>query len=461
MWWFPTLWERFFVNLEGVLYRACRSPITSGEASGCDSSKFMKIHLLDTGENHLIPLSDIPLDAFYEMPPEVMEVPPLAIKCIVNNIEIESGDGPGSDGFEQFIADNVYKTFAFEVVSIEDDKLVVNVLPYASSETSSIDIDEEFNDGLSGENVNLVMAAPVAQPIHPTALTKEYFTQQELEILDEEPLNTGNALVAVQGFQTHDDRNICQFYDPELRGCWKGGRCKQLHISKIEDGTCRDRQRIHMTDIPKSFPLPQLFSIIPIEITSFIRGVRFYCRYPTLKTRRDGITLEHLLDEMNSEDEVSQYQRFKFMPGFKELVIVQSNDGRFYRARVEELLDEDCSAELLLVDFGILEKASLKMLYHWVPRFNYLEFQTVEMEIANIQLPRGGHYEDIQVKILKIMDKSPNNMLQAIIVENVVAIRCKLLDEYGDDIGEMLAGEGFARLRSVDPPFIKETRIPV
>lgn len=419
----------------------------------------MKIHLLDTGENHLIPIPDIPHDAFYEMPPEIMEVPPLAIKCAVGNIEIESRDGAGSGSFEQFIADNVYKTFAFEVVSIEDDKLVVNVLPYASSSATN-SIDEEFNDGLSGENVNLVMAAPVAQP-HATALTKEYFTQQELEILDEEPLNTGNALVAVQGFQTHDDHNICKFYDPELRGCWKGGRCKQLHISKIVDGTCRDRQRIHIMDVSKSFPLPKLFSIIPIEITSFIQGVRFFCRYPTLKTRRDGITLEHLIEEMNLEDEVSQYQRFKFMPGFKELVIVQSNDGQFYRARVEGLLDDDCSAELLLVDFGIVEKTSLKMLYHWVPRFNYLEFQAVEMEIANIQLPPGGHYEDIQVKILEIMDKSPNNMLQAMIVENVVAIRCRLLDQYGDDIGEMLAGEGFARLRSVNPPFIKETRIPV
>lgn len=62
-------------------------------------------------------------------------------------------------------------------------------------------------------------------------------TQEELDELNEEPLNTENAMVAIMGYDPKDDRRICKFTDPRTNACFKGRHCKLEHTTKLK-GQC-------------------------------------------------------------------------------------------------------------------------------------------------------------------------------------------------------------------------------
>lgn len=463
MWRYPCIYDKFYALIDDMILRCSRLPV----GPELDPTKNMKIRLLDTGEDFVVSINNLNLcNALFEMPESIKDVPPAAINCCVNEIEVENANSYESYG--DFLEQNLYNKFTFEVISKNDEKLMVDILPFdeVSSSIDSDPIDVVSNCSAVEETekeIKVELCPSIAQhPLNTESITKNYFTKEELEVWEEEPLNTGNALIAVQGFQTRDDHKICKFYDPTIGGCWKGGLCRMIHMTEITDGTCRDRQNSFF-DIPNSFPVPQLHSTVTIEITSFIEGTRFYCRYPTLKERKNspGVNLESLMIEMNSEVEMKRYERLQHYPNFKQLVLVKSSDEKIYRARVENMPDEKYNVDLLLVDLGIVETAPIKMLYNWVPRFNYLEFQTVEMEIADIQLLPDGHYCDIWDRVVDIMEKSLKNTLRAFIVENIIGIKCKLFDRDDNDIGDLLVDEGLALARKADPPTIQAYRIPV
>lgn len=57
-------------------------------------------------------------------------------------------------------------------------------------------------------------------------------TTEQLRELNEEPLNTANAMVAVMGYNPKDDKRICKFYNPNTNECFKGAHCKYEHVQK-------------------------------------------------------------------------------------------------------------------------------------------------------------------------------------------------------------------------------------
>lgn len=59
-------------------------------------------------------------------------------------------------------------------------------------------------------------------------------TQEELDELNEEPLNTENALEAVMGYIPKDDKRICRFSDPKTNACFKGSKCKLEHTTILK-----------------------------------------------------------------------------------------------------------------------------------------------------------------------------------------------------------------------------------
>lgn len=61
--------------------------------------------------------------------------------------------------------------------------------------------------------------------------SKHYeFTAEQLRELNEEPLNTENAMVAVMGYNPKDDKRICKFYNSKTNDCFKGAHCKYEHV---------------------------------------------------------------------------------------------------------------------------------------------------------------------------------------------------------------------------------------
>lgn len=449
MWWIPALNEKFvIVDNKGNLLRAERLPISDLDL---DPFVYMKLFLLDTGESFIISAQEISqISSTFEMPTELKKVPGLAVRSEFINIDIDHDYE--NDG--EFIQNNLYRKFTFEVVEKTVEVLKVNIFPYYANQDAN-DVKEVLvgegdlislsNIGIEKKSLDLESKAISPCSNVNTKVTLE-MTQKEIEIFFEEPHVTYDSLIAVQGFKTHDDDRVCKFYDEKTGGCFKGVRCKQRHMRAIEDGTCTDSTEIYFENIQESLPSPSLNAKVNIEITHFKDATNFFCRYWKLKPKSDQITIEKLLKQMNDPTEVAKYKLLIVFPSNKQLVIVKAN-GTFYRGRVEDTFGNECS--VLLVDLGVMESFEIETLYEWSPRFNYLPFQTIEMQIANIQPLNGDFGEAAIDRIMIEVEESQKKYLKALIHENVGIIKCSLFNYDNEDIGKKLVDEGFAEAKDV------------
>jgi hypothetical protein len=150
MFYFPQNNDRFLINtVEDGLQRIRRLPFKSTEK--------MLTQFEDTGEIFTIALKDFDINLFFITPDEMSKVPALAVKCKLNGIKIEALDN------ENFLERNIFNKFVFEVVRKTRDAMIVDVVEM------------------------------------PHAAKKLTFTQKEIDVFYEEPLNTENALIAAQG----------------------------------------------------------------------------------------------------------------------------------------------------------------------------------------------------------------------------------------------------------------------
>lgn len=60
------------------------------------------------------------------------------------------------------------------------------------------------------------------------------FTQEQIDILYEEPETTTNASKAILGYVPRDEKRICQFYDPKTGRCFKGNACRLEHVAPLK-----------------------------------------------------------------------------------------------------------------------------------------------------------------------------------------------------------------------------------
>lgn len=387
--------------------------------------------MIDIGEIHTIAIKELPYNNMCVCPDNLKDLPPLAIKCRGHEIFDETNEplDPVS-----FFASILYRKQTFEVIKVKEDHIVVDILPFDNQQDWDDErIAEEFKQTAAED------AAPIT--VNHVESIKQTMTSKEKEVWDEEPLNTNNPQVALQGYQTRDDDRLCKFYDPEIGGCWKGGRCKLRHVAELKDGTLRDTAESHFDNIEKTLPLPRLHSKIQLRVTEMIENNKFWCVYEGLKKTKGGADMETLTNFINMQQEVETYSILKSVPHVRQLVLYKSADGKFHRARVESLADENYCFQVLLVDKGIvLEGIEYKKLYLWNPRVEFLPFQAVEVEIANIK-----HDNDAdKSKIMPHLQSTDGKPLKGFVVEVFTGIKCTLLDSEGNDIGEKLVGLGLA-----------------
>lgn len=445
MWWLPAVGEKFLVTNDGPecekegFMRCVRLPL--------DSATRMKISMIDLGEEYTISVKELPYNNMLVMPEQFNDIPPLAIKCRGHKIfdEIDDPFDPSA-----FLASIVYRKYTFEVVAVEEDLIVVDILPFDSSQS--------WDEEQAVEEIKQ-FAAEEAVPRFPVTndlvATKDTMAPREREIWEEETPNTSNPQIALQGFQTKDDDRLCKFYDPEIGGCWKGGRCKLRHRKELTDGTLRDTAEFHSDRIEEELPLPRLHSMIKFKVTGMISNNRFWCLYDGPNKAKSERDLEMLTNFMNQEEEVETYTKLKSVPHIKQLVLYKSKDGTFFRGSVVSFVDEDC-VQVLLVDKGILvDVVQHKCLYHWNPRLNFLAFQAVEIEIANIK-----YDENIdKSKILPHLQNPDGSPLRGFVLD-VCGLKCTLRDWEDNDIGEKLVELGLAEAKKPFPPTINTFGIP-
>jgi Tudor domain len=162
--WYPMIGDRFLMNTAnfGIL-RAERQVV---DENVDQTVPCFQILLIDSGETFILDIHVIPYDAFYALPDELKEIPPMAKKCKLS-------DCHNMDQLELYAIQN------FKIINQIEDEWIVEI----------IKDDKE------------------------PRISSKLFNEAEIEMLFEDPLNTDNALIAVRGYDDCKDDYLCKFYD--------------------------------------------------------------------------------------------------------------------------------------------------------------------------------------------------------------------------------------------------------
>lgn len=146
MFWTPSVGSTFLLNTTDGYFRAIRLAL--------DSITEMKVFLVDTGETISLSFPQSPI--IYEMPSEMIGIPPKAIKCRVNTIDEATQN---DTSVTSFLDKNLYETMTFQVTQIEDNELIVNI--YTADDSAS-DV-SDLSGSLEYETLQDIPMGPLKQ----------------------------------------------------------------------------------------------------------------------------------------------------------------------------------------------------------------------------------------------------------------------------------------------------------
>merc|ERR1719468_725212 len=155
-----------------------------------------------------------------------------------------------------------------------------------------------------------------------------------------------------------------------------------------------------MTIAHHELSLPEPGKVVRLTIPVVRHPGCFYGQL--LKNGSDNCVLNQLNADMNLfYGEHTKNTRRPFLPG--EVAVAQYSDGKWYRARLIETLEEaDPSDDLgclqkirvFFVDYGHVYTVDVLALRGILSRFLELPFQAVECSLAGLRPPRGDNVGD-------------------------------------------------------------------
>uniref|UniRef100_A0A182QMP2 C3H1-type domain-containing protein n=1 Tax=Anopheles farauti TaxID=69004 RepID=A0A182QMP2_9DIPT len=378
----------FLVHLDNIWHRAVGN-VTNSDTTGATSPSAM--YLLDLGET-LTYESHFPIaKAPRELDPE-MTIPGYAIKCAMT---------PKTDR----LPFNQYDEIFCEVVAVEGDTLLV--------------------------------ASCSAEPPK-YAITRDTLTEQELQQLDELPQSTTNAMKAVLGYVPKDDAQLCKFYDPVTKRCFKGANCRMRHEMKDPDGWTLDKDTVSAF-IPARLEDPQPDTFVTLLPTFIVDVNLFYAHI--IGNETNDRKYEELMAKMNDPVMVAQYKPLKLMPALGELVLAKYEEV-WYRATVCEQFESTVS--VFYVDYGNTAMVGMEEVRRWEDCFKYLPYQAICCRIANIQRIKPFHVEALEQITESLLDKR----LKAQVIDNKYPWDVQIFDDEGFNIGDLMIVSNLALPRT-------------
>lgn len=345
-----------------------------------NEQKSLELYLLDLGET--MPYEDHVPKAL--LPAELNEVPAFAIKCALAPKTVP-------------LPFQLYDTVNCNVVAIENDLLIVQHI-----------VDE--------------------QQTPEYAITRDTFTKEELEQLDDITSSTTNAMKAVLGYIPKDDEILCKHYDPDTKDCFKGANCRLRHEPKDPDGWTVEKDTVSVA-IPAQMEIPLPNTYVTLYPTCVVDVDMFFAQISG--SEENYRPYQELMAEMNDPAVVANYKPLKLMPALGELVIAMY-DNVWFRATVCETYDHTVS--VFYVDYGNTATVGTNEVRRWEDRFRYLPYQAVCCRIANIQRIKPCHLEAIDQLQKYILDKPTKTL----IIDNKYPWEVLIYGPEGDDIGEGL-----------------------
>ncbi|XP_038104315.1 tudor and KH domain-containing protein isoform X2 [Culex quinquefasciatus] len=403
----------FGVEVKGETFRAVRS-----------RSEPAWLWLLDTGA--VLPYEESML--LFELPDFYRRQEPLARCCEL--VDVTDRKFRGGD-LARFLEVNLFCGREFEVVRVRGKVLHVNLGRAVARKRNGV--------------VKKVREEPTAE----YRISEKTLTQEQLDVLYEEPLGTTNAMKATMGYIPKDDTRICPHYEPALEGCFKGSRCKLLHVAKDPDGWTRD-QTLHKVKIRAQLNEPKVGSVVHMIPTTIVNVEEFYAH---LDVTENGTKLTEMQALLNDPRNVKTFRPLDHKPYTREYVIARyAEDGQWYRAEVLDYF-HDGLVVVLYLDYGNQERLGMADLRTWDDRFDYLPFQAVHCRLANVTRKRGGEGEEEE----EAEDIQGTLALREVIYDKRVAVKVLDVRSYwevlvydgcGIDVGEFLVNRKVALPRN-------------
>ncbi|XP_037806977.1 uncharacterized protein LOC119600656 [Lucilia sericata] len=339
-------------------------------------------YILDTGE--ILPVKSNSI--MYRLTFEQKSIPAQAIPCQL--ITTNKNPFVAQQEMEEKLRSLEYANCChFKIVSIEDNILQVELANTDPDKT----IDNSCIDPVS------VSYAPLNTG--PDNVKCKQLTDDELEMLYEEPLNTSNAMKAVMGYDPQDDKRICRFYDPEIGGCFKGVNCKLEHTLRQPDGWTKDvipaASIIDCRHPTTIFPPGSIINITPTYIG---RLDRFYAII--------NDPLQTATPLVWNDEDIPSWKHLKKPPHMFELVLSRYIDDLWYRAKIMSHDDDYKMFKVLYVDYGNYQVVHLRNL------------ASIDMSIA--QMP----YQAILCRIEGVREKQSLSVDER---KNAIEILCEMI----------------------------------
>lgn len=398
MFWFPEVYELFYIDTKEGFLRATRLPNNNYDDDETLEDQ-ISLYLIDTGEAFKLKISELPMESFYVMPEDIQSIPGLAIKCQLadhDSVDNETFLKTGTQLFRFFVLENRGNSLVVDILSLETNEMSLN------------------NDWM-------------------------------LKVANEQLESTDNPQIATQGFVTND-KNICEFYDPKTGGCWKGAKCRQLHVMKTSEGIFADKEFVHLFENSPAqideLTLPEKFNIL---VTEFLTVNRFICCY-----EGDSEAMAENIERINNEMSDYSLSPLQRIPANGEIVFVKSEKGLYFRARVETP-DDDEQIQVLLLDVGEMVMINLEQLYEMEGSFQDLPILTMEMQIDSIVPTDDDEKSEMAKQLLEIYHSEVAGIFNVEIVDDMNGIKCILLGARNEDIGLELARNGLALEREFFP----------
>lgn len=319
------------------------------------NEEILPCYLLDTGE--ILPIKRDFI--MYKLTDEQKKIPALALPC-----QLAINKNPFKRLENNKLEDIEYKKCRFKIIAIENNILVVDIMDNFDVESQKNTSDEHIVDNVTNE-------------IKSERRNKLQLTEEELEMIYEEPFNTSNAMKAVMGYDPQDDKRICRFYDPSTGGCFKGVNCRLEHTPREPDGWTKDiLPSLSIVDSRHPITIFTTGSIINITPTYVGQLDRFYAQI-----NEPNKSFSPLI--WNDED-VPLWKLLHKPPHMFELVLCRYVDGLWYRAKIMSHDDEYKWFKVLYVDYGNVQMVHLRNIAAIDHSTAVLPFQAILCRFNNV-----------------------------------------------------------------------------
>ncbi|XP_014670860.1 PREDICTED: tudor domain-containing protein 1-like [Priapulus caudatus] len=211
-----------------------------------------------------------------------------------------------------------------------------------------------------------------------------------------------DAQVAVQGYKPDHEGQVCKFF---ARGdkCFRAENCPYEHVAGGEDLAPPDRSEVlcYARDLRCAAPGAWLAA----DVSAIYNPQHFYVvlpfgSHPVDRLRNDVAlqrrleleeNLDSLMTDMNEHYSRAVYRDRPLVSlALGEIVAaLHMADETWCRARVVDTNDDDCTVEVLYIDYGNMEWLPERRVRMLLSRFTRLPFQAVECFLEGIEPPGG------------------------------------------------------------------------